>query len=362
MSAGRPATDSEALRLERLVDECVERFGLDLTGLTVLTEAASGSYLHTPVLAASAGAARVHAVTADSAWAPADEVRSLTEAAARRAGVHDRVAVLTEKSEAAVREADIVTNSGFVRPIDREMVSRMKPTSVVPLMWETWEYRSEDLDLEACRERGILVLGTNEHEPPLDMRPYGGAVALKLLFDLGLEGYGTRVILLGGQPTLGGAMQRGLEAMGCEVLWFSSVDGAGEPYELLAERFERKGQRCDALLVAEYDDDRRLLGPSGLLSFDQIARVNPALRIGVVAGNLDAASLQASGLRFHPPRIRPFRYMSYQASDLGPRPVLELYAAGLKVGQEMARARLEGLPPRLAAARALERSPAMDFD
>ena len=43
-------------------------------------------------------------------------------------------------------EADVVTNSGHVRPIDAETVAWMKPTAVVPLMYEAWEL--------AARRRG----------------------------------------------------------------------------------------------------------------------------------------------------------------------------------------------------------------
>ena len=42
--------------------------------------------------------------------------------------------------------------------------------------------------------------------------------------------------------------------------------------------------------------------------------------------------------------------------------MLRLYAAGLKVGEVMARARLSGMTIREAAKHALDNSPAMDFD
>jgi hypothetical protein len=54
--------------------------------------------------------------------------------------------------------------------------------------------------------------------------------------------------------------------------------------------------------------------------------------------------------------------MSYQPDQLGPRPVLELYAAGLRVGQAMATARLRGRSLEEATSFALRTSPAMAFD
>ncbi len=58
-------------RVFRLIDEAIERLGLQLSGLRVLTEAASGAFVVTPLIAARAGASRVHAVTTDSVHGPA---------------------------------------------------------------------------------------------------------------------------------------------------------------------------------------------------------------------------------------------------------------------------------------------------
>ena len=83
----RPGLDPR--RLVRLMREAVTRCELDLSGLTVLTEAASGAYVVTPVLAAIAGA-DVCAVAAGNAYASDEEIRELTVGLARLAGVADR--------------------------------------------------------------------------------------------------------------------------------------------------------------------------------------------------------------------------------------------------------------------------------
>ena len=348
-------------RPARLVRQAIADQELDLTGLTVFTEAASGPYLHTPILAALAGAEKVYAQTADSAYASKDEVRSATEEAARELGVSDRIEVLFDKPDGALGESDIVTNSGFVRPIDRATVERLKPTAVVPLMWETWEFRPEDMDLDACREHGILVLGTDESRPPLALYPYGGYSALKLLFELGLEGYKTRILLLGGGQAFGRSVWELFTNFGMDVAWFAESEPEARPYAELAEFVAANAAEIDAILISEHQVSSPLIGRDGLVSATELARLNPALAVGVISGNVDADELAASGLAYRPPRIRPFGYMSYQPGDLGPRPVLELYAAGLKVGEAMARARLEGMSIDAATTYALEHSPAVGF-
>jgi hypothetical protein len=357
--------DRAAGRSARLAEEFVERFGLDLAGLTVLTEAASGPYLATPLLAALAGAERVLAWTRDSRYARPDEVEEETRRAARAWGVGARIELTAERPDAHVAAADIITNSGFVRPIDAAMVARMKPTAVIPLMWETWEVRPDEIDLDACERAGILVLGTCESRPPCDMRGYGGSLAMKLLFELGLEGHGCRVALLGAQPTLGAPMRQALDGMGVAVQWFGERAGEGdvEPrsYDALRAFLLAEAATLDALIVAEHHDPRLLLGNAGVIACGELAAISPSLRVGVISGNVDGADLRASGLRFLPHAIQPFGHMSYQTYELGPRPVLELYAAGLKVGQEMARARLAGLDLEAATQQTVERAPAMEF-
>jgi hypothetical protein len=130
---------------------------------------------------------------------------------------------------------------------------------------------------------------------------------------------------------------------------------------VLGSHFVEHGAEYDALLIAEHADPQLLLGPGGALDPDTVRRINPALAVGVIAGAVDADALRRSGLHHFPRDVQPFGHMSYQAYALGPRPVLELFAAGLAVGQAMARSRLSGASLRDAARHALEVAPAMDF-
>src|SRR5690606_6761532 len=74
-------------RLVQLMREAVERCALDLRDATVLTEAATGAYVVTPVLAAMAGARRVIAVTRSSRYGSVEQVQRETVALADAAGI-----------------------------------------------------------------------------------------------------------------------------------------------------------------------------------------------------------------------------------------------------------------------------------
>jgi hypothetical protein len=326
----------------RAVDRAIAELGVSLDGLVVYTEAASGPYAWTPLLAARAGAARVYALARDNAFHRARDVAAATRALAERHGLEVRVVL--EKRAAELAEADIVTNSASLRPITAADVAALKPTAALPLMWETWEFVPGDLDLAACRARGVVVLGTHEHRPPCDLRPYERVLAVRMLFELGLEGAKSAVTVLGGQ-VLAEEIEGFLRAAGC------TVERHAAPWA---------GVRVtgDALLVAEAADRRLLIGPGGVL---EVGDVPPETRVGVIAGDVDAAALRAAGRTVFPERVRGGGRMSFDISALGPRPVLELYAAGLRVGAVTARARLAGATPEEAAAAALADGVAMDF-
>lgn len=347
-------------RLKKNALRLIEDLRLDLSGLTVYTEAASGSYLASPVLAALAGA-QVVAQARDSRYGMASDVIANTQALADFCGVADRITYTASRDHAALGQADIVTNSGFVRPIDKDLIGALKPTAVIPLMWETWEFRSSDFDLEYCKAQDILTLGTNEHHPDCNMMPVCGHLALKLIYELGYEGFGTRVLVLGNSPSPGKVIAEQLRALEMDVVWFSSTDESDYRYEDLQAYFDKEGKRVDVILLAEHMHGHKLLGEGGYLDLGAVAQLNPELAIGVIAGNVDGAELAASGLHYYPTLIQPFGFMTYQPYALGEYPVLLLYAGGLKVGEAMARARLSGMPVASACQVALDNSPAMDF-
>jgi hypothetical protein len=354
------------LRALAIAQSMLARFGLDLHGLAVLTEAASGPYLATPVLAAMAGARRVIAVTRDSRWASAHDVTVATMRLAALAGVAERLHVVDAVADDAAGDADIVTNSGFLRPIDAALVRRLRVTAALPLMFEPWEARESDIDLAACRDRGIVVLGTNEHAWPCDMRPYSAALGVRLLFDLGLEVVGCRVLALGAQAIIGLPAIAALRSLGADVRAFSGAeDEIGVPgVRAYADLTPDDLVGLDAVLVADHREPSILLGPGGVVDLGALADASPAVRIALIAGRVDVAALRSSGLLHQPPAdaLQPVGTMHVSPAALGPGPVLMLYSAGLAVGAATTRARLAGASPDEARAAALAQSPALDFD
>ena len=106
----------------------VEELNLRLDGLTVLTEAASGPYVVTPVLAALAGA-RVYAYSRSTRYGTVEEVFAATRQLAAEAGV--QVNLIEEITPDIIAVADIVTNSGHLRPLDRDKLQHAKDLRLI---------------------------------------------------------------------------------------------------------------------------------------------------------------------------------------------------------------------------------------
>lgn len=331
MTDVRPGLDPR--RLVRLMRAAVERCELDLHGTIVLTEAATGAYAVTPVLAAMAGARQVFAVAHATRHGMVEQVVEQTEQLAEVAGVADRIRIITEKSREVVAQADIVTNSGHVRPLDAQIIGWMKETAVIPLMYEAWEFRAGDIDLESCRQRGIPVAGTNEQHPTVDVFSYLGVMAIKLCMDAGIPVYGSEILLLCDNP-FGTFIEQGLFSAGAGIDVVSTLAAAQD-------------KAYDAILLAFRPQPEPLISASEAA---QIAKRWPGTVVAQFWGDIDRSALVAAGIPFWPAASPSPGHMGVLPSDVGPDPIVRLQAAGLKVGELLWRARSAGAPMEVALA------------
>ncbi len=312
-------------RLANLMEAAIERCQLDLSDAVVLTEAASGAYMVTPVLAAMAGARQVFAMTRTTQYGTVENIAGQTYELARVAGVESHIEIVTEKTAGIVAQADVITNSGHLRPIDAAMMQWMKPTAVIPLMYEAWEYRSADLDLAACRQHGIAVAGTNERSPAVDVFSFLGIMAIKLLLDAGISVQLSRVLLLCDNP-FAAYINDCLVAAGARVDLFGSLPAS------------TNNAVYDAIVVALQPRPKPIIDPGDA---DRIARFWPGAVVLQFWGDLDRTALTAEGVHVWPAEPPKPGHMGILPSAVGPEPIVRLQAGGLKVGEVLLRCRLE---------------------
>jgi hypothetical protein len=266
-----------------------------------------------------AGAKHVFAVTRGTRYGSVAQVTDATLHLARAAECAKVVSVISHLTPQIIFEADVVTNSGHVRPIDGQFVRQMKPSAVVSLMYEAWEYRETDVDIRACRERRIRIAGTNERHPAVAVFSYLGMMAIKLLLDAGIAVYGSRILVICDNP-FASFIERGLRCAGATVEVVADLGAATERNSI------------DAVLIALRPTVSAMIGAK---EASRIAECWPGAVLVQFWGDIDRAALAALGLAFWPERAPGIGHMAILPSDIGAEPVVRLQSGGLKVAEAL---------------------------
>lgn len=346
-------------RCARIIEEAIDKIELDLEGLTVFTEAATGGFAATAALATAAAAERVYALAGTSTYGSVSDARAHTERLTNLVGDGSRLVFPEEKESEALGETDVLTNTGFVRPIDATVAEPLNSTAAVPLMYEPWEFREGDMDIEALWARDIPVMGTDESDPRVRTQEYLSSLAAKLALECDLEiSQGVFVVVGGGQ--MAASASEGLRSLGGSVTRIDpsdirpSEDGSSLiPKETL--------ESLDAIMVVDHRTDKFVIGKNGILDPFWLSECAPGTVVIHICGLVDSAAMDETGLRFVPDEPAPRGSMSFTTSYIGPRPIVDLHAAGLSIGADLANLRKKGADLPTATNRVAKSPLAMDF-
>ena len=288
----------------------IEKFKLDLSGKVILTEAASGNYVITPIIAAIAGA-RVIAITRNSKFATVEEVEKQTFDLAKIFNVQNMITIITDKNKVDYKSFDIVTNTGFVRPIDKNIINKLSTNCVIPLMWEPWEFRESDLDLDYCNKKGIKVYGTNESDDRLQTIKYIGFTVLSFLLDNKMTPFSTKILVLG-NTDFANPVNSLLKANGYDIHYVNDYIS-----------------QYQAIVIIENEDDTLLIGKKGLLETSSLIDSQYLIHI---CGNVDFKYIKCKVNTNTPAN---FGFMSFTTDYIDNQAVIDLHTAGLKVAEGM---------------------------
>jgi hypothetical protein len=316
--------------LPRKVVQSIERTKLDLAGLRVLTEAATGAYAVTPVLAAVAGA-EVTAFAKSSHYGTVEEAHRQVLELAQQLEVGDRIHFIETLTSREIAEADIVTNSGHLRPLDAAFVRQMKPGAAIPLMYESWELRPGEVDLEACQSRGIHVAGTNECHAQVRVFDYLGMLALHGLFRCQVPVCFSRLLMICDNP-FAPHIAKTLLDCGAEVEVFA---GTPLPESIrVTHRSTATSTSYDAVVVADTPSLGYTIGRNGAVKYS-VEQIGSFPALVQILGDIDRSSMPDI---IYYPAIEPRKgHMGVMLHELGPDPILRLQAGGLKVGEVLVR-------------------------
>lgn len=319
----------------KLID-AVERLNLDLQGKVVLTEAATGAYVVTPVIAAMAGA-KVYAFAKSSSYGTVEEVFDFTdELCSEFSGL--KINYIDQLLSTHLSEADLITNSGHLRPLNKEKLQHIKPGAVISLMYEAWEIRMADIDAEYCRARKILIGATNERHPSVDVFNYLGDMALRLIFDAGACPYKNKFVLICNNdfgPYIAKVLSKICFQLGVidlpknrsrypqGIMWLSDF-----PSLKISQEFADS----EAIIFTAGPFEQVWFARGGVLDLTEVAKNFVKPLILRYAGDIDAELCRELGIEYYPEHVKS-GHMGVLPSDIGFDPIIRLQSGGLKVGE-----------------------------
>ena len=211
----------------------------------------------------------------------------------------------------------------------------------------TAAWRAADVDVASCRRAGIPVAGLDEDA--VGLYRWTALTAVHGLLGLGVEIAGATLAVAGDGPAYGHVV-RALAQLGARIL-VATPDNAGRVALFGGEKIGAdlgdeialsRLAEAEALVVCPGEPGRRVIGLGAEIDAAGLAAAAPHLAVVCLEGEIDRRGLAAAGLTAWP-AAGPAA-----PADLLPQAVVELHAAGLKVGEVMARARQRGSSPPVA--------------
>lgn len=310
-------------RAIKIINETIKNLNVSIKEKIVLTEVGSDNYLFTPIIASLCGAAKVYALAKDSKYGKADEIINKCKVICKQFELNNIIFLQNELDITVLQEADIITNSGNLRPLDKDKLKFLKPSAVIPLMFEAWEIREEDIDLAYCKNNKIRVAGTWENHPSIRVFDYCGLLGMKMSMDAGFEIAGNRIVMWS-DDEFGEVISKKFTTENAEVIHTTDLNFF---YEVIKE--------IDFVFIANYDEQRNYFGDGGIFDWDKIKKINPDVYFIHLYGNLDYKYCCENQINISPKKNGRAMVMTHTLSYIGLIPILKLQVAGFKVAQEL---------------------------
>lgn len=346
--------EAEILKRIQYIRHRIVQLNLSLKDLALYTEAASGEYLFTGVACVMAGANKVFAYGRDSQYGSYASVKAQIDTILRYAGHPNALEYVDERDGSFLSQVDIVTNTGFIRPIDEKMIAKMRPTAVIPLMWESWEYREGEIDVAACQKKGIWIMGTNELHPSCNV--LGG---LKRLAERVIRQYDKAVRLDKAYILSSGRFHMAIQAeltRSASEMQLLDVFNEDDLNRLKQDR------EVQALILVEHQSSKAVVGGAeALVDIQWLTEKGIHPTVYHICGGVDLEVLASAGIHVFPQDVAPQGYMTRNLGDVSFTYQMDLMTGSLKVAEEMARSRKRGLGREAMHLQCLTNSPAMLF-
>jgi len=313
-------------KIFRIIKSVIEKLDLDLSGLNILTEIGSNEYLYLPIIAGLANANKIYGWTRTTGFGNASENIKKCQKLFSQLDIKVDLVALEDGFEGThIEEANIITNSGHLRPLNKTFLSFVNQSRcVIPLMYEKWELRADDIDINYCREKAIKVAGTFENHPSIKVFDTVGHLAIKMSFEAGYEIYDNKILIWSGDE-FGEVIYKAFKKLNPKTLILTT-----DPQILYSEI-----DRVDFIFFSDYNQQKSLFGDSGILDLEALTSKNKYFGIIHLYGDINNTFVKIKGIEIFPDQMGFPKKMSRTLSYIGSTPAINLFTAGLKVGELM---------------------------
>lgn len=312
-------------RAKKIIVETIRFLNLDLTGISVLTEVGTGLFNYTPIIAQFANASKIYALAKDNTYGNSFDAINACKEKLKYFKLKSENIYFAENTlpEEFLSNSQIITNSGNLRPLDASKLKLVTKGAAIPLMYEAWELRNDDLDIRYCKENNISVAGTWENYPGLEIFNYCKNLIIKIAFEAGFEIKSNKIIVWS-DDHFGKLAYEGFTQLGAREVTLVS-----NPNDLY-----NKIENADFIFFCNYKSTDILLAEkASILDLKYLKKLNPSVSIVHLAGDIDNTYVKNNGIKIYPDKRGYSIRMTYTLSHLGIKPALMLLVAGLKVGE-----------------------------
>lgn len=309
-------------RALNLIKKTRDNLDFNLNGLTIMTELGSNNYIYSPLIPLICGADRVIAFVKDTVHGKSEELRSKCLKIAKYYNLDKKLEINTNVFDNEwLKECDIVTNSGMLRPFDSKKLSKFKKGAVLPLMFESWEIRDQDIDISYCKKNNIKVAGTWESHPDINVFNYIKVLCLKMVFEAGFEVLNNKIYVWSNDE-FGMKIKNSFDQNGAKICILDND----------VKSLFKNVKNLDFIFLADYKESRDFFD---LLRVRELLKINPNLAIIHLYGNLDLRKFNDLGIKIYPNKNGISQTMTFTLAHVGLIPIINLQVAGYKVATEM---------------------------
>ena len=301
------------------IKKSIDKFNLNLKGKVVLTEACNGIYSCTAIIADFSGAKRVYALAKETKYGNFYDIENNFKEYFEN-NLKNNILIIKSLDEIN-EKIDIVTNSGFLRPINKKYLPFLNNESVISLMYEPWEFRESDIDIALMNKNKIKIYGTNEHDVRLKTMDYIGLTVLYHLLDYKISYFSNKKILILGNYEFTEPIERVLIENHYKVKVVNKYDCEFKDYDY------------DVFVVAEHKNKQLLIGPNK--AYINKFMLDEKSKVIHICGNVDFKSVK---FEYKPQSPASFGYMSYRTDFIDDMALIDLQTSSLKVAEGMIKA------------------------